>query len=60
MSEGHTTVNIELLCVTANCTMTKQGSAVASMMSACGLAAKHRNRTGHETLARLIQETSYS
>ncbi len=54
-----TTVTVEVLCLTANCSLTKRGSFVASMRSACGIAAKHTNTTGHETLARLTQETSY-
>ena len=54
-----TTVSVEVLCITANCSLTKQGSWCASMRAACGIAAKHQLATGHETLARLTQETSY-
>lgn len=54
-----TTVSVEVLCLTANCSLTKRGSFVASMRAACGIAAKHTIATGHQTLARLTQETAY-
>ena len=43
-----TTVDVEVICLTSNCSLTKRGSWCASMRAACGIAAKHSIATGHE------------
>ena len=56
---AETHVTIEVICESANCSLTKRGSWGATMRSAVMIAAKHHKATGHRTFARLTQETVY-